>query len=224
MEKRYILFDLDGTLTDSYEGIINAFVYSLQKLGVEPIESRFNELIGPPLRHSYQGIYGMSQEESEQAIKFFREYYNERGLFENKLYEGIAEMLHTLYAHDKKLMIATAKYEAVAVRIADHFGLSPYLCFIAGTTSDFESEDGSASARTSKEDVIRYILSSNDIKDPEKAVMIGDRAYDISSAKKFGLQTVGVLYGFGTGEELLSAGPDYLAKDPRDVERYIIEG
>ena len=223
MEKRYILFDLDGTLTASYEGIINAFVYSLNKFGIEPKADRFNEVIGPPLRHTYMDVYGMSREESEEAIRFFREYYNERGLFENKPYDGIIDMLHTLYAHDKKLMIATAKQDNIAERIADHFGFSPYLCFIAGTTSDFASEDG-GNVRASKEDVIRYILSSNDIKDPEKAVMIGDRAYDISSAKKFGLQTVGVLYGYGTGEELLSAGADYLAKDPRDIERYIIEG
>lgn len=223
MEKRYILFDLDGTLTASYEGIINAFVYSLNKFGIEPKADRFNEVIGPPLRHTYMDVYGMSREESEEAIRFFREYYNEKGLFENKPYDGIIDMLHTLYAHDKKLMIATAKQDNIAERIADHFGFSPYLCFIAGTTSDFASEDG-GNVRASKEDVIRYILSSNDIKDPEKAVMIGDRAYDISSAKKFGLQTVGVLYGYGTGEELLSAGADYLAKDPRDIERYIIEG
>ena len=223
MEKRYILFDLDGTLTASYEGIINAFVYSLGKMGVEPIAERFNEVIGPPLRHSYEGIYGMSPEDCEQAVKYFREYYNDRGLFENKPYDGILDMMHTLYAHDKKLMIATAKPERTAERIAEHFGMTQYLCFIAGTTSDFIPADGSKDVRATKEDVIRYILSSNDIKDPEKAVMIGDRAYDISSAKKFGLQTVGVLYGYGTGEELLSAGADYLAKDPMDIERYIIE-
>ena len=223
MEKRYILLDLDGTVTASYEGIINAFVYSLSKFGIEPKADRFNEVIGPPLRHTYMDVYGMSREESEEAIRFFREYYNEKGLFENKPYDGIIDMLHTLYAHDKKLMIATAKQDNIAERIADHFGFSPYLCFIAGTTSDFASEDG-GNVRASKEDVIRYILSSNDIKDPEKAVMIGDRGSDIISANKFGLQPAGVLYGYGTGEELLSAGADYLAKDPREIERYIIEG
>ena len=224
MEKRYILFDLDGTLTASYEGIINAFVSSLSKFGIEPKADRFNEVIGPPLRHTYMDVYGMSREESEEAIRFFREYYNEKGLFENKPYDGVIDMLHTLYAHDKKLMIATAKPEHIAVRVADHFGLSKYMCFIAGTNSDLVPDQMTQGIRTSKEDVIRYILETNDIKDPENAVMVGDRAYDMTSAKKFGLQTVGVLYGYGSGEELISAGADHLAKDPRDVERYIIEG
>ncbi len=223
MEKRYILFDLDGTLTDSSEGIINALVYSLKKLGVDPKADRFNEAVGPPLRHTYMDTYGMSAEECDRAIKLFREYYDERGMYENRPYEGIIDMLHTLYAHDKKLMIATAKPERLALKIADRFEMSAYLCFIAGTTHDYASVQAPDGGRSSKEDVIRYILESNDIKDPEKAVMIGDRAYDISSAKKFGLQTVGVLYGYGSGEELLSAGADYLAKDPKDVERYIIE-
>ncbi len=222
MEKRYILFDLDGTLTASYEGIINAVVYSLKQFGIEPKPERFSEVIGPPLRHTFMDMYGMSKDESEQAIRFFHEYYDEKGLFENRPYDGVEDMLHTLYAHGKKLMIATAKAQTIAERVADHFGLSQYLCFIAGTNADFVAEgDG---IRATKEDVIKYILESNDIKDPEKAVMVGDRAYDITSAKKFGIQTMGVLYGYGTGEELLSAGADYLAKDPKDVERYIIEG
>ena len=224
MEKRYILFDLDGTLTASYEGIINAFVYSLNRLGIEPKADRFNEVIGPPLRHTFQDTYGMSRDEIEKALAYYHEYYDEKGLYECSPYDGVEDMLHTLYAHDKKLMIATAKPEHIAVRVADHFGLSKYMCFIAGTNSDLVPDQMTQGIRTSKEDVIRYILETNDIKDPENAVMVGDRAYDMTSAKKFGLQTVGVLYGYGSGEELISAGADHLAKDPRDVERYIIEG
>ncbi len=223
MEKRYILFDMDGTITDSYEGIINALVYSLKEMGIEPDPDRYREAIGPPLKHTYMGVYGMSAEESERAIKIYRRYYDEKGYAENKLYDGVADMLHTLHAHDKKLMIATSKDEVIAEKIVTHFGLSSYFYFVAGTNDDGLRNDRAPSIRSSKEDVIRYILSSNDIKDPEKTVMVGDRAYDMIAAKNLGLQTIGVLYGFGSGEELLSAGADHLAKYPHDIERYIIE-
>ena len=106
----------------------------------------------------------------------------------------------------------------------EHFGLSDQLCFVAGITFEGNQRFGDSEIRSTKEDVINYILKTNDILDPENAVMVGDRAYDMTSAKKFGLQTVGVLYGYGSGEELISAGADHLAKDPRDIERYIIEG
>ena len=223
MEKKYILFDLDGTLTDSYEGIIHALVYSLNKLGIEPKPDFFREVIGPPLHHTYMDIYGMSAEQSDTATAIFREYYEAKGKFENTPYEGILEVLQTLYAHDKKLMIATAKPEHMAVQIADHFGLSPYLCFIAGVTNDQLQHADDPAYRSNKKEVIEYILKSNDIKDPENAVMVGDRAYDMLAAKSLGLQTIGVLYGFGTREELEQAGADYIADTPFDVSRHIIE-
>lgn len=120
-------------------------------------------------------------------------------------------------------MIATAKPEHMAVQIADHFGLSPYLCFIAGVNNDEVLHDGEADTRSNKKEVIEYILKTNDIKDPENAVMVGDRAYDMTAAKELGIQTIGVLYGYGTREELEAAGADYLADSPMDVVRHIIE-
>lgn len=223
MDKRYILFDLDGTLTDSYEGIINALTYSLSKLGIAPKPESFRQVIGPPLLQTYSEIYGMGPEESDEAVRIFREYYSQKGLFENVPYEGISEALHTLYAHGKKLMIATAKPEEMAVKIADHFELSQYLCFIAGVTADSTAELNNPKERSSKRDVIEHILRTNDIKDPENAVMVGDRAYDMEAAKSLGLQTIGVLYGYGTAEELSAAGADYLATSPMDIARHIIE-
>ncbi|MDO4438811.1 MAG: HAD hydrolase-like protein [Eubacteriales bacterium] len=223
MDKKYIFFDLDGTLTDSYEGIINSLLYALNKLNIKPQPDSFNQVIGPPLHLTFMDTYKMSPEESDKAVGIFREYYEAKGKFENIPYEGISETLHTLYAHGKKLMIATAKPEHMAVQIADHFGLSQYLCFIAGTNNDLTDKLDDPTKRSSKSDVIKHILKTNDIKDPENAVMVGDRAYDIVSAKALGLQTIGVTYGYGTREELEEAGADYIADTPMDIIRHIIE-
>ena len=166
-------------------------------------------------------MYGMSKDESEQAIRFFHEYYDEKGLFENRPYDGVEDMLHTLYAHGKKLMIATAKAQTIAERVADHFGLSQYLCNIKVTNADFVAEgDG---IRATKEDVINYILKTNDILDPENAVMVGDRGSDIAAARKFGLQTIGAAYGYGSREELTAAEPDYIAEDPMQLIEIIVQ-
>lgn len=223
MDKRYILFDLDGTLTDSYEGIINALVYALSELGVSPKPESFRSVIGPPLHHTFMDVYGMTAAQSDDAVRIFREYYDTRGKFENHPYEGVLEMLQTLNAHDKKLMIATSKPEHMAVEIAEHFGLSPYLCFISGVTRDTLTDPAREHARASKKDVLLHILQSNDIKDPENAVMVGDRAYDMTAARELGLQTVGVLYGYGSAEELLGSGAQFLAQSPIEVTRYIVE-
>ena len=120
-------------------------------------------------------------------------------------------------------MIATAKPEHLAVSIADHFGLSPYLCFISGVTNDEMEKMGDPGVRSNKKDVLLHILRSNDIKDPENAVMVGDRAYDMSAARELGLQTLGVLYGYGSREELLGAGAQDLVETPMDIIRHIIE-
>ena len=223
MEKKYILFDLDGTLTDSYEGIINALVYALTELGVTPKPDSFRNVIGPPLHHTFMEIYGMNAIQSDNAVRIFREYYEARGKFENHPYDGALEMLQTLNAHGKKLMIATAKPEHLAVSIADHFGLSPYLCFISGVTNDEMEKMGDPGVRSHKKDVLLHILRSNDIKDPENAVMVGDRAYDMSAARELGLQTLGVLYGYGSREELLGAGAQDLVETPMDIVSHIIE-
>ena len=225
MDKKYILFDLDGTLTDSYEGIINALKYSLSELGIEPVPETFRSVIGPPLNITYENVYGLKGEDVNLAIKIFREYYSERGKFENHLYPGIEDVLKTLYAHGKKLMLCTAKPEHMALQIVEHFGLSQYFCFMAGVTEDRVGEvaETDPNARRTKTDVIRYILKTNDIKDPENAVMVGDRYYDMTSAKEMSAQAMGVLYGYGTREELVKAGADYIAETVEDITKIIIE-
>lgn len=227
MDKRYILFDLDGTLTDSYEGIRNALTYSLSKYGIEPRPDEFSSIIGPPVIWSLKNFYGIEGEQGIEALNYFREYYDERGCFENRLYDGVEEMLKTLLAHDKKLMIATSKPEPMAIKIIDHFGLSDYFCFISGATAESEHDNhytelrGTA-PRTSKEDVIRYALESNDIRDIEHAVMIGDRHWDINAAKAIGIDTIGAGYGYADELELEHAGADYIADSPMDIIRLVL--
>ncbi|MBQ7174101.1 MAG: HAD hydrolase-like protein [Lachnospiraceae bacterium] len=222
MDKRYILFDLDGTLTDSYEGIINAFRYALRHMEIEPRPETFRNCIGPPVTWSLQTFYGMDDTQADEGLRLFREYYDSRGLYENRPYNGIEEMLQVLNAHGKKLMVATAKPEHMAIRVLEHFGLADYFCFIAGINQDRSSPVDDPASRATKEEVIRYVLRTNGILDPENAVMVGDRGGDIRAARQFGLQTLGVTYGYGTEDELRSAGADHLAETPERVAEIIV--
>lgn len=222
MDKRYILFDLDGTLTDSYEGIKNGFVYALEKMGVEPKPDTFRKCIGPPIIESLKSLYGFSAEEADRGTMLFREYYSVTGVYENKVYTDMETVLKTLRAHDKKLMVATAKPEVLAERVLNHFNLRDYFCFVAGVTNDLSSAVNDPSQRSTKKEVISYILKENAIYDRENTVMVGDRASDITAAKAFGLQTIGVSYGYGTEEELTAAGADYIAKTPMDLIGIIV--
>lgn len=222
MDKRYILFDLDGTLTDSYEGIKNAFVYALNKMGVEPRPDTFRKCIGPPVTESLKKYYGFSTEEADKGTLIFREYYGSIGAYENRVYADIETVLQTLKAHDKKLMVATAKPEPMAEKVLEHFKLRDYFCFTAGVTNDLSEGENNPAHRHTKKDVIAHILKENAIYAPENTVMVGDRESDITAAKSFGLQTIGVSYGYGTEEELKAAGADYIARTPMELIEIII--
>ncbi len=223
MEKRYVLFDLDGTLTDSYEGIINALRFSLNKFNVEPKPDTFRKIIGPPVVWSLKKFYGFDDETAEKGCRYFREYYRSSGYLENKVYPGTEEMLKTLRGHDKKLLLATSKPEPMARMVLEHFGLAEYFCFIAGANTDSRISADNQGLRSSKEDVIGYVLKTNGILDPENAVMVGDRMWDIQAGKKFGLQTIGVRYGYAAEGELEEAGADYIASSPLRVAEFIVQ-
>ena len=223
LEKRYILFDLDGTLTDSYEGIINAFKYALHRMGIEPKPETFRKYVGPPVMWSFQTYYGLDDAQAEAGLTLFRDYYSAQGIFENRVYSGIEEMLQVLNAHGKKLMVATAKPEHMALRVLEHFGLRDYFCFVAGITHDKSPAFDDPAIRATKEEVIRHVLRTNGILDPENAVMVGDRSGDIRAGRQFGMQTIGVSYGYGTEEELLSAGADHIAETPGKVAEIIVQ-
>ena len=210
MKFKNVLFDLDGTLTDPFEGITNSIVYALKKFEIEVEDKRvLLPFIGPPLFNSFRDIYGFSASDAEKAVKFYREYFAEKGIFENRVYEGILPMLQSLEADGKTLILATFKPEPFAEKIVKHFEIDRYLKHIAGATFNLE--------RSEKSDVIRYALEKAAVNNLSETIMVGDRKYDISGAKANGIKSLGVLYGYGTKEELLDAGADFLANSPQDI-------
>lgn len=213
---QHILFDLDGTLTDPGIGITNSVMYALKKFQIE-VEDRTTlfKFIGPPLKASFEKYYGFSKEESELALQYYREYFRPYGLYENKVYDGVRELLIELKKQNKTLLLATSKPEEFAIEILKHFDLYPYFDFVAGATMD--------SSRVKKADVILYALQSYGVSDLSSAIMIGDREHDILGAKQVGLDSIGVLYGYGDYEELKGAGATYIAEDTNDILKIILD-
>lgn len=205
-----ILFDLDGTLTDPGEGITNSVAYALEKWNIH-VENRTDlyPFIGPPLKDSFMDFYSFSEEQAEQAVACYREYFQDRGIFENVVYEGVEEMLKTLKASGRKIILATSKPEEFAVRILEHFHLAAYFDFIGGASMD--------GTRVKKADVISYVLKEGKVTDLSGSVMIGDRKHDILGAAQAGLDSIGVLYGYGDEAELREAGALYLAERVEDI-------
>ena len=204
------LFDLDGTLTDSSVGITKSVIYALKKYGIEEEDQKkLYAFIGPPLTESFQKFYGFSAEQSIEAVEYYREYYREIGIFENKVYEGMKETLRQLKEKGKRLIVATSKPEPFARRIIRHFGLASYFEYVAGMELD--------GGRGTKAEVIAYALQSCGIDDRGKTVMVGDREHDVIGAKKEGLDCIGVLYGFGSREELEKAGADWIIEKPEEL-------
>lgn len=203
-----ILFDLDGTLTDPGVGITNSVSYALQKCGVTPPpREALYPFIGPPLLDAFSTFYGFSPTQCQDALCYYREYFSETGIFENKLYDGIPDLLAMLCQRGLRLALATSKPELFARQILAHFDLTKYFSLIAGSTMD--------ETRTAKDEVIAYALDG--LVTPCSALMVGDRKHDVLGAKRCGLDSLGVLYGYGSREELLEAGATYLAEDLKTV-------
>ncbi len=213
--KEYILFDLDGTLTDPGLGITNSVIHALKRFDITPpANEELYCFIGPPLLDSFQKYYSLTKEESIKAVEYYREYYVPTGMFENKVYEGIDEMLRKLKNQGKKLYVATSKPEVFAVKILEHYALSEYFTFIGGSTLD--------ETRTNKADVITYVLETAGITEKEKVIMVGDRHHDIGGAEKNGLESIGVLFGYGDKDELTSAGATYIATDVENLKNLLL--
>lgn len=206
MNKQYILFDLDGTITDPKMGITKGIKYSLSKFNIEV--NNLDELckfIGPPLKDSFMEFYNFDEEKTNEAIKYYREYYSDKGKFENYVYDNFEKLLQLLKFKRKTLIVATSKPTVFAKEILEHFNLVKYFDFISGSNLD--------GTRCNKDEVIKYALEENNIKDLSQVVMVGDRKYDILGAKKVGIESVGVLYGYGNLEEMKECEADYIAKD-----------
>ncbi len=198
-----LLFDLDGTLTDSEEGIVKCVRHSLKALDIEENDAAvLRSFIGPPLTVSYKQIYGFTEEQSTIAIDIFHERFDAVGKFENRPYDGIHELLEQLKNAGFRLMLATSKPEHFARQIMAHFALENYFDVICGADE--------MNGRSEKHDVIQEILRAHPHLNRDNAIMIGDRKYDVEGAAFCGLDCVGVTYGFGGRDELIAAGAKYI--------------
>jgi phosphoglycolate phosphatase len=205
-----ILFDLDGTLTDPLEGMTRCFHYALERMSAPlPTRDELQLHIGPPLRSTFSQIMKTSDEALiERAVNLYRERLSEVGMFENEVYDGVPEMLASLRASAKRLFVATSKVQPYTERILKHFNLSDYFEGIYGSEMNGRFDN--------KADLIRHILASESLIANE-TLMVGDRKYDITGAKKNRCFALGITYGYGSAEELKEAGVDYLCHSPFDV-------
>ena len=211
--KKYYFFDLDGTLTDPALGITNSFKHAFVHFGLEiPSYEKLCTFIGPPLVDTFKNELHFDDAKVDEGVKAYREYFSTKGIFENKVYDGIPQLLKNLKAKGKTLVVATSKPEEFAVKIIDHFGLSEYFTYVCGSCMD--------ETRSTKAEVIKYALDLCGISDAQKqqVLMIGDRKHDIAGAKANGIESCGILFGYGSREELEQAGADYIADSVQSLD------
>lgn len=207
---KHILFDLDGTLTDPFEGITNSVVHALSRYNIKVDDKReLRSFIGPPLVESFMKYFGFTEDEAKKAVEYYREHFGVKGLFENELYDGIPRLLKMLKDSGKTVIMATSKPEIYARQIAEHFDIAKYFDYMAGSELNGQ--------RIAKTEVIEYALKALDITDRENCVMIGDRLHDINGAKKSNMRSIGVLWGYGSREELQEAGADIICETVDDL-------
>lgn len=215
MKYEYVLFDLDGTLTDPATGITNSVIFALKKYGIEVRDRReLYKFIGPPLGGSFEKYYGFSKREADTAVEYYREYYRDKGIFENSVYDGIKDLLKELTDNDHLLIVATSKPEVFAKQILEYFDIAKYFIYIAGSNLD--------GSRAKKVEVIKYALESCNIVNLSKAIMIGDREHDIIGAKEVGIKSVGVLFGYGNRNELENAGANFIVNTVKEIGRILL--
>lgn len=209
LKQNIILFDLDGTLTDSKEGVIRSAQYMQEKMGIRVwTDDELYFIVGPPLIDSFTGEFEMDMETAEKAIEIFRERYSTIGLFENKVFPGIVELLENLQAKGKRMAVATSKKEDLAIRILEHFDIAKYFEIIGG--------DMREAGRDNKAKVIDYVLETMKA-EKDDVIMIGDRKFDINGAHAIGIPCIAVEYGYGDRAEFEAHGADYIAATTEDV-------
>ncbi len=208
-----IYFDLDGTLTDPKIGITRSIQYALDKLGHHtiPTEDELTWCIGPPLRASFTKLLG-SEDSSDLAVSLYRERFADIGIYENSIYADIADILTALARPGRRLFVATSKPGVFAERIIDHFGLRDHFERVFGSELD--------GTRSDKTHLLEYALKETSV-DPSRAVMIGDRSHDIVGARNNGMSAIGVLYGYGSKEELTEAGALHVCARPRGLLEHL---
>ncbi|MCR5762499.1 MAG: HAD hydrolase-like protein [Treponema sp.] len=213
---QYILFDFDGTIFDTSEGIYKSFdkVVDYYKLNV-PDKSVYNTMIGPPLRESFSRVFKIPEEKLIEAMGVYRKYYSASGMFEVQVYDGIIPLINVLRKQGKAVCVATSKPEIYAKQILERQNMLGLFDFVAG--SDMEE-----ARRVNKVDVIRYVLDEMGLNDKkDECVLIGDTHFDVVGAKAAGIDCIGILYGFGSRQELESYGATYIKKTPYDVQKFL---
>ena len=214
-EYTHILLDLDGTVTDSMEGITKSIRYALKHFGIEVNDlNELRKFVGPPLKESLMEFCHFSADQAEEGIRKYRERFADTGIYENAVYPGMERLLQELNEAEKQVMLATGKPAYYAEKILDHFHLSHYFKFVGGS-----GLDGSLSH---KEEVIRHVLENNDIRDLSKMVMVGDRKHDIVGAKKNGIASVGVAFGYAEEGELEEAGADRIVASVSALRKLLL--
>ena len=210
-----VIFDLDGTITDPAEGIVNSIARALFAMNRPMISEEIcRRFIGPALMDSFTRYCNMTKEEARQAIAYFREYYGEHGMYECYVFDGMEPLFRRLKDAGKRLAVATAKAEPFAKKLLHHYGIDQYFDCIAAASLD--------NTRNDKAAIITYALSSLGVDDPGRAIMVGDREFDILGAHEVGMPAVGVLYGYGTREELERAGAEHIVKTPEEAGNVIL--
>lgn len=211
---KYILFDLDGTITDPKEGITKSVAYSLRKFGIEVEDlDTLCPFIGPPLNESYEQFYGFSHEKAMKAVDEYRVYYRDKGIFECKLYEGIDKLLKHLHEEGKTVVLATSKPQEFALQLLEHFNILQYFDVVAGS----EMNGG----RVQKADVIKYAMEQIEGFSAKDAVMIGDRKFDYLGSSKFNIPCILIGYGYGEMKELEECNPFAIKKTVLELEKFL---
>ena len=213
--KKFILFDFDGTITDTGEGIIKGVEYALVKMGKDPgTEDDRRRFVGPPLRQAFERFCDMDTPTATEAVRVYREYYSEIGLFEACLYDGIADQLRRLKENGAKIAVASSKPTIFINRLIEYFEIEDLFDFVAGSELDGRNTDKAAVI----EIAMKYLGANK-----EDTVMVGDRNHDIIGAKKHGIVSVGVLYGYGSREELTATDADRIAENVSELYTVISE-
>ena len=212
---KYVLLDLDGTVTDPMQSITSSAAYALGKFGItEEDTDTLKKFIGPPLTESFKQFYGFDDEQAMQGLRFYREHYSVHGLDGNVPYDGARELLAELKQSGKVIILATSKPIVYAEEILRRNGLHGFFDFIAG--NDLQE------SRPKKQQVLEYIIGHYPEIGSQNAVMVGDRMFDVIGAHDFGLECIGVLYGYGTQEELEQCGADHIAKDIAELRELLL--
>ena len=214
---KYVLFDLDGTLTDPGLGITNSVMHALDRFGIEkPPREELYCFIGPPLTDSFNKKFGIPVERAPEAIGYFREYFAEKGILENEIYPGIPELLEALHKKGDMVVLATAKPLRFAKRILDYFDIAKWFDYAAGNDM--------AETYMRKSDLLRGSFAALGLGEDDLAdcLMVGDRNHDVDGAHEAGIKAVGVLYGYGGRDELEAAGADFIVDDVDGLAKLLL--